>query len=583
MHLLKVSLVYCFVLCHFFIVYAQSSWLVTVSGKTIGSAYVARLDSVSFWAVQHIRSDESLNPFNVLHITVFDECGYKEAFEVSSPQIYDFKQILYSWVDGDSVRLALSINPIQIHSHTVSAVMAIHKFNYGTQMSFLMADNINYLISFKPIGNNKFLSFHFLSYTERPTQYACFITDKYLNIEKSFVNFNEFTITGDAQVLTDGYVFSTSKSLIKLDHDFKFLWAKHMPTNFIIGQFKSTSDGFIGIIRDRQRNYIALYKFSNSGDIIWKSANLMPEGVSSIRISSLLNDNDILYVAVLYNSPQSTDVNHLQVCEIDPNSGNVINVLLTPPLPQELLLQQVVKDDFGNIFLLSNTGNDISGLININHSADCNIEPGGSTSNLPDVNFATDMNTYTSNQDVLWNATTTLQTNLSSSEIGDLCRIEEIKDLMPDSDTICDGESVTIDLSHILYPVIWDDGFSEKRRIFTVPGEYGFRINHCQINHHEKILISEGECSKIFLPNSFTPNNDGINDEWKLSHSPDITIKHIRIFNRWGALIFECQSNCGWNGQFKGKLMNNGVFVAVVEYTDLLGPKRKSGTITLIN
>ena len=78
------------------------------------------------------------------------------------------------------------------------------------------------------------------------------------------------------------------------------------------------------------------------------------------------------------------------------------------------------------------------------------------------------------------------------------------------------------------------------------------------------------DCAPIYIPNSFSPNGDGFNDIFSLYSNASNGIENIisfQVFNRWGAVIFE-QNNflpdngaTGWNGDFKGRPLNSGVYV----------------------
>ena len=81
----------------------------------------------------------------------------------------------------------------------------------------------------------------------------------------------------------------------------------------------------------------------------------------------------------------------------------------------------------------------------------------------------------------------------------------------------------------------------------------------------------------IYIPNAFSPNFDGQNDGFTIYSGPAAAnIQILRIYNRWGALVFEAKDiplndpNLGWNGIFKGKEMDSGVFAfyALVEFVD---------------
>ena len=72
--------------------------------------------------------------------------------------------------------------------------------------------------------------------------------------------------------------------------------------------------------------------------------------------------------------------------------------------------------------------------------------------------------------------------------------------------------------------------------------------------------ISKNELAQIFVPNAFTPNNDKENDV--LYVRGDFESMLFSIYNRWGEKVFETtQQNEGWDGTFKGKLVDPGVFV----------------------
>ncbi len=66
----------------------------------------------------------------------------------------------------------------------------------------------------------------------------------------------------------------------------------------------------------------------------------------------------------------------------------------------------------------------------------------------------------------------------------------------------------------------------------------------------------------FFAPNVFTPNGDGVNDEMQIFTAGAYRIQRLQIFDRWGELIFDStDTNASWDGTFKGKQMNAGVYV----------------------
>lgn len=86
----------------------------------------------------------------------------------------------------------------------------------------------------------------------------------------------------------------------------------------------------------------------------------------------------------------------------------------------------------------------------------------------------------------------------------------------------------------------------------------------------------------VYVPNVFAPGGDGHpdNELFKIFAGPQVArVKNFLVFNRWGETVFEVQDydpkdsanlNIGWNGEFRGELMDAGVFVwfAEIEFID---------------
>ncbi|MFK8103107.1 MAG: choice-of-anchor L domain-containing protein [Saprospiraceae bacterium] len=94
----------------------------------------------------------------------------------------------------------------------------------------------------------------------------------------------------------------------------------------------------------------------------------------------------------------------------------------------------------------------------------------------------------------------------------------------------------------------------------------------------DDILLRVTRPDGIYIPNAFSPDSDGQNDEFMI-YANDLSIARItrfEVFDRWGALVFadeDFQPNDpahSWDGRFQGKILNPAVFVywAEVEYID---------------
>ncbi len=88
---------------------------------------------------------------------------------------------------------------------------------------------------------------------------------------------------------------------------------------------------------------------------------------------------------------------------------------------------------------------------------------------------------------------------------------------------------------------------------------------------------------QIFVPNSFTPNNDGLNDTFN-AQGLFIDDYSMEIYNRWGELLFHStELEQGWNGVYKGSLSPEDGYVYRIEATDTKGRVSvKQGTLYLL-
>lgn len=90
------------------------------------------------------------------------------------------------------------------------------------------------------------------------------------------------------------------------------------------------------------------------------------------------------------------------------------------------------------------------------------------------------------------------------------------------------------------------------------------------------------EAVPVYIPNAFTPNGDGVNDSWTIYTNAVKQFK-LEIFNRWGEKVFETEnSGQGWDGTFKGKPAENGIYVYqgnIVLLNNVTRPVK--GTLTL--
>lgn len=132
-----------------------------------------------------------------------------------------------------------------------------------------------------------------------------------------------------------------------------------------------------------------------------------------------------------------------------------------------------------------------------------------------------------------------------------------------DDTTICLYEDVLLVAVDGYLSYQWNDGSGRTSYLVSEEGEYWVTITDnvgCTTADTVKVNIKDCLCG-AWLPNAFSPNGDGENDELKVRGN---CIKSIRllIFDRWGAKVFETRDvKEAWDGKFKGNELDAGVFV----------------------
>jgi gliding motility-associated-like protein len=90
----------------------------------------------------------------------------------------------------------------------------------------------------------------------------------------------------------------------------------------------------------------------------------------------------------------------------------------------------------------------------------------------------------------------------------------------------------------------------------------------------------------LVVPSAFSPNNDGINDSWIIEIPQQYTNVSVRVYNRWGSLVYDRASSGGDNWTGNGNNSNPipvGTYYFVIEYDGLGGQKENvTGPITII-
>lgn len=131
---------------------------------------------------------------------------------------------------------------------------------------------------------------------------------------------------------------------------------------------------------------------------------------------------------------------------------------------------------------------------------------------------------------------------------------------------------------------LWHDGSTASSFLVRNNGWQHVTVTNTCGATTDSIYIGFKGCYSIFVPNAFTPNRDGVNDELQIF--PNLTevesILVFRIFDRGGSMVFEANNFEAsgaeirtWNGTAAGKIAPVGTYAYMLQF------KHKNGTITM--
>ncbi|PWJ58357.1 gliding motility-associated-like protein [Dyadobacter jejuensis] len=121
----------------------------------------------------------------------------------------------------------------------------------------------------------------------------------------------------------------------------------------------------------------------------------------------------------------------------------------------------------------------------------------------------------------------------------------------------------------------------------TLDQDQKYRVVAANVNgcsEDATVYLQINKRMNLKFPEAFSPNGDGINDHLLPIYDPTITLKHMRIYGRWGAPIFESNTPLsGWNGLVAQSPAESGTYQWVLEGELPSGESvRQTGTLLLL-
>jgi len=133
--------------------------------------------------------------------------------------------------------------------------------------------------------------------------------------------------------------------------------------------------------------------------------------------------------------------------------------------------------------------------------------------------------------------------------------------------TLCLGDSLPLFFDVEGVSFMWDDGSNEFDRILMEEGIYTLNVfNRCQ-SFDDTLRLNYVDCTcQLFIGNVFTPNADGVNDNFAPAFNCTLGTYNFQVFDRWGNQVFETSAQ---GETWDGRDSNNGEYQEGVYYWKL--------------
>ncbi len=156
---------------------------------------------------------------------------------------------------------------------------------------------------------------------------------------------------------------------------------------------------------------------------------------------------------------------------------------------------------------------------------------------------------------------------------------------------ICKDSSMVLDVSRYGYDTfVWSNGTNTPTNVVSSEGKYWLTMSKKNCAVSDSINIGNINCNycDFYVPNSFSPNEDGINDRFEVfSECEKIQAYSLVIYDRWGNLIFQSDDvTKSWDGTYKGRPANVGIYTyslkTTTEYRAKPFEAEKKGGVMLV-
>jgi hypothetical protein len=567
--------VFVFILLVFYVgVSAQSIQEIICDHKLDDCKYV-QVDDDRYYLIQSSTPvDGSSNGPGQLSISLYNECGLLSTHSYMHEYVERILDIKSSWLDDDTLRIALFVNPRVVHGRREMGLLSVNTFNFDNTYKYLREDGGGvYFLSMVPTKDDKFAVWVFFSNVYKPSVYGAFILSKNFEIEHQYINFQEGTITGSLVQTPSGYMANSASTLIHFDSELNPMWTKRFENRHFLQKKIVVDDGIV-MLRShipfqmpRQRNVL---KINFEGEVMWESNDILSSEEGFSRANLIQRpDGNFSAVTFRYEDEYSDTLYHYV---IDGSTGSILSTQMTKEANtiSDFRFLDLANDINGDDLLVLRGEQSQHLLWPLSDDSDCVLRdttfelreiPALSLEDLP---FEQSLIDFFETGSYVWEA------NDISLNSRLLCEKEILYfDLLPEDTIACIEEPYYIDLGFINRDIIWEDGSTDKVRLISKEGAYRYEVDHCSTDQSEEVNVTFKSCiCELILPNVISRSSQSENSVFSLSNQcPDLQTFSLHVMDRWGGLVYETQdSDFVWDGTKGSSDVEIGVYVYRITY-----------------
>ncbi|MEN0005769.1 MAG: gliding motility-associated C-terminal domain-containing protein [Bacteroidota bacterium] len=146
---------------------------------------------------------------------------------------------------------------------------------------------------------------------------------------------------------------------------------------------------------------------------------------------------------------------------------------------------------------------------------------------------------------------------------------EEQQDILGPDTLACAEDGFSLTIPPFVDEAQWENGDTITLRPIPSSGLYSIEAvsNGCLLEDTIAVAIEFCIPPSLFIPNAFSPNDDGINDYFEVYSNYSFKEFELQIYDRWGSQVFRSSDPSSfWNGEINGANANIGTYLVCLKY-----------------